>query len=200
MTTINLLPWREQRREEQKQQFFIALGAALALVAVIVILVHLHYGRSISMQNARNQKLQTEIALLDQQIAQIKALKKEKESLIARMNIIQELQTNRPLAVHLFDSLVAVIPDGIHFISVQRTGLRMTVVGWADSNTHVSNLMRNIELSDWLSKPKLNEIKTITPKDSAKKPYKEFTLTFMVHNPNKPTDEDGELAGEGSLS
>ena len=38
MARINLLPWREQLREERKQRFLVALGGVLAVSAGLVFL------------------------------------------------------------------------------------------------------------------------------------------------------------------
>lgn len=198
MTTINLLPWREQLREEQKKQFLTIFGIALVVSVLIVVGMHMTMSNSISHQKARNKMIEQEIALLNRKIAEIKNLKKEKESLIARMNIIQELQTSRPLSVHLFDSLVKIIPDGVHVSDIQRENYTVTMIGAAESNSQVSNLMRNISASDWLKKPNLSQIKTVKDDKKANEPaYKEFTLKFFIR---KPKSEESEGEGEDDVA
>jgi type IV pilus assembly protein PilN len=67
----------------------------------------------IAAQETRNQMLQQEISKLNIRIRRIERLEQTKANLLARMNVIQELQESRPEVVHLFDELVATIPDGV---------------------------------------------------------------------------------------
>ena len=103
---INLLPWREQLRQERKRQFIILLACSAVIAVVCVLMVHMMIAGRISSQQARNQYLQSEIKQLDKKIEQIKALRKQRENLIARMDIIQELQKSRFLVVRFFDEIV----------------------------------------------------------------------------------------------
>ena len=159
MAHINLLPWREQVREDRKRYFFIALGGTTALSVVLMVIVHLGFSSEIKHQKNINRLLTTEIAELDKRILAIKDLKEKRTKLLVRMSIIQELQANRPLTVRVFDQLVKIIPDGVYFTSVNRKEKVLTVSGEAESNTRVSALMRNIKDSKWLYAPLLTEIK-----------------------------------------
>ena len=53
-------------------------------------------------------------------------------------------------------------PEGIYVSRMSQKGLRINLIGYAQSNARVSTLMRNIEASPWLEAPKLNEIKAVT--------------------------------------
>ncbi len=160
MTRINLLPWRETQREESKRQFFAGLGVSVVATALVLLIIHMMINGRINHQNERNGLLTREITTLDHKIRQIKALKKQKEVLLTRMVIIQDLQANRPLIVHVFESLVKMLPKGVHLKRVKRVNDLITLYGNAESNTNVSKLMRNIDQSSWLTKPVLSEIKT----------------------------------------
>ena len=159
MAQINLLPWREQYRDEQKRQFFVVLAGSVVAAIAIVVLMHLMIATRISRQLAINEFLRQEIVSLDKQIEEIKNIKEQKNHLIARMEMIQHLQLNRPLVVRLFDELVQIIPEGIHINDVKKEGPKITLTGYAESNTRVSELMRNIEASAWFTAPALTEIK-----------------------------------------
>ena len=160
MASINLLPWREQLREERRREFLTGLAGVAVVAALIWMFVHVLYGQWIDNQENRNNILKQEIASLDRQIAEIKDLKSLKESLMARMGIIQELQANRPRVVHLFDEFVKVPPKGVYFKTIQLQGNQLTMDGVAVSNTNISQLMRNINRSDYVTSPVLLQIKT----------------------------------------
>lgn len=158
MAHLNLLPWREERRKEQLRQFFTMMGLTAVFMVLVILAVHLHYGRLISAQEARNSFLQNEITAVEKKIREINNLAKEKKRLLARMEVIQQLQRNRPGIVHLFEEMVKVIPEGAHIQSLKQSNLQLTITGTAQSNARISAYMRNIEGSNWLTKPQLNII------------------------------------------
>jgi type IV pilus assembly protein PilN len=150
MPRINLLPWRAELRQRRKKEFLVALAGSLVLAAGVIYLSKLTVQGWTSAQQGRNQILRAEIAELDKQIAEITGLESQRERLIARMQVITQLQRSRPEVVHLFDELVTAIPEGVHLTEVLQTGNRIEVRGAAQSSTRVSALMRNIDDSAWL--------------------------------------------------
>ncbi|WP_373387128.1 PilN domain-containing protein [Pseudomonas alcaligenes] len=162
MARINLLPWREQLREERKQRFVVAMGATLAVAGGLVFLAGQYFNSAIEQQNARNEFIKKEIAVLDSRIKEIKDLRERREQLLERMKIIQDLQGNRPIIGHIFDQLVRTLPDGVYFTDLTRKGDVISIVGSAESNNRVSSLMRNLDASEWLKSPNLTEVKAIT--------------------------------------
>jgi len=160
MAKINLLPWREEIRKQKQREFVISAAGGALLAALIVLLAHFHIDGLIDNQNQRNAFLKTQIALLDERIGRIKELEKMKADLLARMNVIQELQRSRPESVHLMDDLVRTLPDGVYLKSFKQRGRELDMAGVAQSNARVSDYMRNIDASDWLTAPRLVLIKT----------------------------------------
>lgn len=160
MPHINLLPWREDLRNEKQRQFInIAAGAAIVMVG-IVVLVHLRMAGMIDEQNNRNQFMKDQIVQVDKDITEIETLEKEKAALLARMKVIQELQGARPEIVHIFDEIAKTMPEKVFLLSATRKGREIDLVGVADSNDYVSELMRNLNSSPWLSNPRLTVIQS----------------------------------------
>lgn len=162
MARINLLPWREQLREERKQRFLVSLVGVLIVAAGTVFLADQVLNSAIDDQVARNDFVRKEIAVLDARIKEISELKTRREQLLERMKIIQDLQGNRPIIGRVFDQLVRTLPDGVYFTSVKMTGKNIAIVGAAESNNRVSNLMRNMDGSEWLELPNLTQVKATT--------------------------------------
>ncbi|XLY88729.1 PilN domain-containing protein [Ectopseudomonas mendocina] len=162
MARINLLPWREQLREERKQRFLVSLVGVLVIAGGLVFLGDQMLSAAIDNQNARNEFIKKEIAVLDARIQEISELRTRRQQLLERMKIIQDLQGNRPIIGRVFDQLVRTLPDGVYFTAVKMEGKNIAVVGAAESNNRVSNLMRNLEASDWLMAPSLTEVKSVT--------------------------------------
>lgn len=158
MVNINLLPWREEIKEEKKQEFLSILFLAVIVVAGMVLIIHMIIARQIRFQNEDNTYLKEEIKILDQQIQEIDSLDKEKKQLLQKMKVIQLLQASRPEVVRLFDGITRLIPQGLYLTSLSRSADVIKIDGKAESNTRVSALMRNIEASKLLTDPKLSLI------------------------------------------
>lgn len=160
MSQINLLPWREEERQEQTRQFATITVLSLLLTAAGIFLVHTAFDNQINHQKMRNNILQSEITRLDASLEQISNLEDTKEQLLARMDIIQSLQQQRPQIVHLFDDFVRTVPEGIFLTKIKQNGSQLTIDGVAESNGRVSAYMRNIDASEWMATPKLKVIET----------------------------------------
>ncbi|MEO7387527.1 MAG: PilN domain-containing protein [Gammaproteobacteria bacterium] len=171
MPKVNLLPWRAEKRTKNRNQFFIGLGASLVAAGLAVLASNFVMEGIISNQNSRNALLKTEIAALDKRIAEILELEAKKERLLARMEIIEQLQRSRPEIVHVFDELVRTLPDGVRLTSIKQTSRRLEIKGDAESNTRVSAFMRNIDKSKWLTQPDLQvvEVREAGAKGKGKK-------------------------------
>lgn len=193
MPRINLLPWRAELRKKRRNQFFIGLGGAVIGAAVVVLIANLVMGFIIDKQRERNQILKSEIAVLDERIKEILDLETRRDSLLARMEIIERLQRSRPEIVHVFEQLVRTLPEGVHLTAVTQTGTRLEIKGRAESNTRVSALMRNIDKSGWLKEPDLDvvEVKAASGRgkaDATAARSSEFTV--FANQVSAPEGED----------
>jgi type IV pilus assembly protein PilN len=190
MARINLLPWREAERKRRKRELAIAAGIALGLSAVAALLVHLQIEAWIGDQEARNRFITDQISQLDRQIKEIKSLEETKANLLARMNIIQQLQESRPEVVRLIDELVNTIPEGVFLTKLEQTGRNVVLEGRAQSNARVSAFMRNVEGSEWIGNPRLL---LIEHKDKTGTGLSHFRLSFDQIKA-KPNGDGSEAA------
>ena len=191
MARINLLPWRAERRAQRQKEF--GLTVALSAVAGVALwfLVNGYYNAQIEGQHERNRYLDQQIAQVDQTIKEIEELDRQRARLLARKEVIEQLQANRSQMVHLFDSLVRTIPDGVVLTSIKQEGEKLTLEGRSQSNARVSTYMRNLEGSGWMTTPELSIIEATGAVKGL--PYA-FSLTVTLANPNAARDEDERRA------
>lgn len=182
MTTINLLPWRDAVRKERQQSFIAALGVGVIAALAIVGIVHMQIMSMIEHQNTRNAYLQEQIARVEKQITEIEKLESEKRRLLARMNVIQQLQQGRPQIVHVFDELVKTLPEGVYITSIKQSGEALDIQGFAQSNARISAYMRSLDASAWLANPKLSVIEAAGTADVTARNSK-FTLNVVLETP-----------------
>jgi type IV pilus assembly protein PilN len=190
MPQINLLPWRDEQRKRREKEFMVTAVIAALMMGAVVLGVPLHYESRIAYQDQRNQFIETEIAALDTKIKEIENLKKERDSLIARTNVIQNLQSGRPEIVHVFDELVTTLPDGVYYTRVTQKGRGLNLQGVAQSNARVSSLMRSLDTSTWFTNPSLIEIKSDSRKDQAVR-LSAFSLNIKQADKKKKDAEEG---------
>ena len=193
MAKINLLPWRAERRRQREREFYSMLGLA-ALAAVVVVFGWWYWmGMRLDNQDARNAYLKDQIKQLDGQLAEIKELDKTKSKLLARKQIIEQLQASRSQMVHLFDELVKTIPDSARLSSLKQAGDTLTLEGVAQSNASVANYMRNLDNSKWLTRSDL--IKTEVKGNDKRNRY-EFGLNVKLRPPENAENLDSPGADD----
>jgi type IV pilus assembly protein PilN len=187
MVRINLMPWRETRRQRQKRLFLAAGIAMLAGTLVIALSSYFVFDGLILSQESRNAFLTAEIASFDRKIKEIKDIEKKKADLLARMDVIQELQHTRPEIVHLFDEIVTAIPNGVFLTGIKQSGRNVILEGRAQSYGRISDLMRNIKASAWITNPTLKIIKDQEKVDTG---LSQFELQFQQQRPPAPKPEE----------
>ena len=160
MPRINLLPWREEERKKRQRDFGIAMAAAVVVGVLCVMATMFVYSQMIDSQYERNARLTAEIKELEKSITEIDGLERQKERLLARMEIIDQLQKSRPEIVHLFDEMARQLPEGVYLTGMKQTGSKVEVRGVAQSSTRVSALMRRIDASDWMTDPEVDRVET----------------------------------------
>jgi type IV pilus assembly protein PilN len=158
MATINLLPWRDEFRQEKKREFFSVLILLVILAAVVCYVWVSFIEASVEEQRSRNNLFQKEISTLNAKVSEIKKLKKQRVALESKMDVIQSLQNKRPLIVHYFDEMVKVMPDGVYLKSLNKNASGYSVKGIAESNNRVSTLMRNLDRSQFFESPNLKNV------------------------------------------
>jgi type IV pilus assembly protein PilN len=200
MAHVNLLPWRAERRKQREREFYMQLVAAFVVALGVLLLWVFWMDQRIDNQNERNAYLQTEIKQLDVRIAKIKDLEKVREHLLARKQIIEQLQADRSQMVHLFDELVKTIPTSARLSGLKQSGQSMSLDGVAQSNASVAEYMRNIETSPWMGHADLR--KTENTHNGTRMPYL-FGLNVLLSKP-KSDEIDGKTpvlpAGASSSS
>ncbi|KAA1171654.1 PilN domain-containing protein [Marinobacter salinexigens] len=186
MANINLRSWREELRAEKQKQFIVMILGAAIVAAGLVFLWKTDMDNRIAYQQSRNAYIETATKKLDQQIKEIQALKKKRDELLARMEVIQDLQGKRPVIVRVFDELVRTLPDGLFYTDLNKRGDTVNIVGMAESNSRISGLMRQFDESDWFADPNLTNVSAA---DNKRAGYSQFNMSVKQKTP-EPEGED----------
>lgn len=186
MAKINLRPWREELRAEKQKEFTVMVLGAAVIAAGLAFLWSSDLDSRVAYQQSRNAYIETATKKLDTQIREIENLKRKRDELLARMKVIQDLQGKRPVIVRTFDELVRTLPDGLFYTDLKKSGDRVSIVGMAESNSRVSELMRQFENSDWFKDPNLSNVSSASSRRAG---YSQFNMTVQQQTP-EPEGED----------
>lgn len=181
MPHINLLPWREQAKQRKQKQYILYLAMSAAAALFVMLMVNTYYNNLISNQQARNQYLLNEIAVLDSKIKEIQELKNMRANLEQRMELIADLQRNRNVGAQIMDELVKVVPPGIYLVKLEKTDSKVIVEGKTESNNRVSTMMRQIEGSYLLEAPVLNAIVAAKINEGSRV-LSDFTMSVQIQS------------------
>ncbi len=197
MIRVNLLPHREEKRKRRQQQFAV-LAALSAVIGLLVAgAVWLFLDQQEQQQKANVAYMKGEIDKLDKQIEEIRKIREETASLLAKKQVVEGLQSNRSEPVQLLDQLLRQLPEGIYLKQIKQTGVKVNVVGYAQSNARVSTLMRNLGASPYLENPELVEIKAVLLDNNPNKRVNEFSMNISV---KRAKAEDGKTAPKAAAA
>lgn len=219
MARINLLPWRQEARERKNKEFNVLAAATAGLTALAVLVALMFLNRDLDNQRSANQLITDQNAQLDVALKEIEGLEQQRDEMVSRMKVIQDLQGRRSVPVRIWDDIARAIPPAMYLTSIKREGDTITLVGYADNNTIVTQLVSNLDKSPWLADSRIPQIKTaieayqtktasaqktadgqeraVLPEDS----YIEFTVTTQVKPDEPKLDENGNPivdSGQGS--
>ena len=192
MIRVNLLPHREEARKRRQQQFGVLAGISLVLALVVAGAVWFFLDQQVSSQQANVAYMKGEIAKLDKQIEEIRKIREETASLLAKKQVVEALQSNRSVPVQLLDQLLRQLPEGVYLKAIKQVGPKVNVSGYAQSNARVSTLMRNLGASPYLENPELVEIKAVPAPDKSGNRVNEFNMNISI---KRAQAEDPRTAG-----
>ncbi|KGT47582.1 MULTISPECIES: PilN domain-containing protein [unclassified Acinetobacter] len=149
MAKINLLPWRDELRVKRNNEFIAYCVGALLLGVAAAGGGWFYYDQKLQDQEQANQLIISTNQNLDVQLKSLDGLQEQRDAIVERMKLIQGLQTQRPIAVHLIDEIVRVTPSDMYITKFVRAGDKFTIEGKAASPNTVAELLRNLEASPW---------------------------------------------------
>jgi type IV pilus assembly protein PilN len=193
MIRINLLPHREEKRKRRQQQFQILAGITAVLALLVGGAIWLYLDSQVTQQRANVAYMKNEIDKLDKQIEEIRKIREETASLLAKKQVVEALQSNRSEPVQLLDQLLRQLPEGVYLKNFKQTGAKVNISGYAQSNARVSTLMRNLGASPYLENPELVEIKAVANPDKTGNRVNEFNMNISIKRA-RPDDGRGAPA------
>ena len=195
MIRVNLLPHREEKRKRRQQQFVVLAGMTALFAVVVAGAVWFFLDREVAQQQQNVAYMKAEIGKLDKQIEEIRKIREETASLLAKKQVVEGLQSNRSEPVQLLDQLLRQLPEGVYLKSIKQTGIKVNIIGYAQSNARVSTLMRNLGASPYLENPELVEIKAVAAPDKSGSRVNEFNMNISI---KRAQSDSGSASGKSA--
>ncbi|WP_404471524.1 PilN domain-containing protein [Vreelandella venusta] len=155
---INLLPWREERREKRTRAFYGAVLFMLLLGGAFAYAVAYFYQQELVAQQQRNAHITSYIERLNQEIADVQRYQADAEQLNEQLQLFQTLHHERINTVRLFNDLAASVAQGVVYQRLSRSGERISLSAVAGSERQVSEQLRQIANMPGLGVPVLSEV------------------------------------------
>ena len=199
MIRVNLLPHREEKRKRRQQQFVVLAGISALFAVVVAAAVWFVLDREVAQQQQNVAYMKAEIAKLDKQIEEIRKIREETASLLAKKQVVESLQSNRSEPVQLLDQLLRQLPEGVYLKAVKQQGPKVNITGYAQASARVSTLMRNLGASPYLENPELVEIKAVPAPDKSGNRVNEFNMNISIKRAQTEMPASGR-AGSGTAA
>lgn len=158
MMQINLLPWRERRRDAIKRTFIRQILLAVTIAAIAVYASSEFLARQLAQQELINRVLEQQIVDLDARVTEVGSLREQQAAVRGRMRLIADLQRDRATVVRVLGQFVKSLPNEVYFLSLERADGVILVEGVSDSYAGVTELMRRLESSEEFRYADLNDI------------------------------------------
>ena len=160
MMQINLLPWRERRREAMRRAFVMQIVLAVVAAIFVVMAAHKLLTQRLARQEVINRTLEQHIADLNTRVAEVGQLRERQVAVRDRMRVIADLQKERAAVVRVFDELARSLPNEVYFLTLERAGDVILIEGVSESYAGITQLMRRLEDSEEFDNADLNDIAT----------------------------------------
>ncbi|WP_440871853.1 PilN domain-containing protein [Vibrio diabolicus] len=183
---INLLPWRENQREEHRRRFIslVALGMLVAIGIQWGIGKFFEYQQD--QQQERLDYLTHYIAELDQRIEAMKIAEQEHSKILERLKVVEGLQNGRNKTTEFMNLMPAVIPEGVYVDKIKMNDLEIEISGISDSTPKLATMLDNMERSAKLNDVEMHSI--VHGKARFGKEFQTFKVSFMFKLPEKKAE------------
>lgn len=177
---INLLPWREEKRQEYKQRFYgmVVLGVLVAIGLQWFGSLYIDHLKT--QQKTRNQQLQAYVQELDKQLINLKAIEAKHKSILTRLRLVESLQNERNKTTDFMNLMPELVPEGVYVHKMKMNGRDVEIGGISDSTARLATMLDNFENSAWLMNIEMHSI--VSGKVVFGKKFQTFKVSFRFES------------------
>ena len=151
MIKINLLPIKELMRRRMLIQHAILGAIPIILAVVVILMVEFSIKDRVRISEKKIKVTKNQINKLDKIIGQINRLKNDKKELERKMSVIDKLNKNRTIPVHVLDELCNNIPEKLWLNSISQSGRQINLKGVGLDNETIVNFIKGLKKSEYFA-------------------------------------------------
>lgn len=159
MIRINLIAGEREKPKRRSAGFDI--GQKVTLVcSLILVATALGIGwwwwaldRKQAQLTSDTAEAERETARLKTILAQVATFDKQKQQLLDRVKLIEELRKGQSGAVHMVDELSKAVPEMLWLTDMKQDGGELTISGRCTTLTSLSDFVANLEHSTYFRRP-----------------------------------------------
>lgn len=148
---LNLLPWREELKREQKRSYLSGAILAAILGCGATFGAWTYYNYELSSHLSGNDEILAKTQETEQKLEKLKDITDKRDQMITRMELIQGLQSQRPVIVSLVNSVVQQLPTDSYLTNLSKDKGTFTFEGKARDATVVADFMRSLKRTGWFN-------------------------------------------------
>jgi len=188
MININLLPWREKKRHQQKEATKI-ISIAESIIALLIILIYLFlFGSKAETYRSEQVILSKEINSINNEIISLSHTPNKRSELEQKMVALNHLKKNRLNALNVLTAAAAAIPKTIKINKLVIEEDEITIVGNSPNNENITAYINNINSLNNFHMAKLKESK-IVDDDGEQTLYFQINFKFIHQTILKKMDK-----------
>jgi type IV pilus assembly protein PilN len=177
MIRINLLPVRAAKKKETAIQQLILAGASFGLVLVILLIMFFIKLGQISGTKNDITAANTKIAELKAKIGKLDELKKLKDEVKKKLDVLAQLRKNKSGPAQRLATLSDATPDQLWLESYKESGDSIKIAGLAMNEELIAQFIRALEASADYERV---DLVVSEQKDLAGNKLKRFELTSQL--------------------
>ncbi len=186
MIPINLLPWREQKRQALKKDYFYRLIMVALVAMLLLLLVRLFFQSVINAQENRNSYLKAQTDILKPQTKIYDALIKAEKDNLTKIDVLDKLNKQRDDAPKILAILVSAMPTGAYLLNISFTPTTMTLIGVTNSSKEITEFMNALGKVTLFRDAKISDLITSSQNGNVRQQFK-ITLTIVPEPIVAPT-------------
>jgi type IV pilus assembly protein PilN len=151
MIRINLLPYREKEKKANLQSRIVFLAGSVILFVLVFGAVYLYFSMGIGGLEKSIQEEDAKLVVLNKKVGNIEGLKRDKQEVEAKLEMIKSLESHRFFPVRMLDELNLLIPArDIWLERINQTGNDLRIEGVARNNDIVARFMKSLEKAGFI--------------------------------------------------
>ncbi|MGR4991635.1 PilN domain-containing protein [Vibrio rotiferianus] len=174
---VNLLPWREQKREAHRRQFMVLILFAFLATFCVQMGVKQYFSYQQQQQQERLDYLEHYIADLDKRIEEMKIAEQEHSKILTRLKEVESLQQGRNKTTEFMSLLPNTIPSGVYVDKIKMDNLAVEISGISDSTSRLATMLDRMEKSTELMDVEMHSI--VHGKSRFGKEFQTFRVSFL---------------------